>query len=60
MRCRRWGKPLCCHDDPDDGLVPWFDFHITGPQRGAAAMFFFLYCALTGLHALVAVVHAPS
>jgi cytochrome c oxidase subunit 3 len=40
------------HDDIDQGLLPWRDFRITGVHRGAAAMFYFLYYALTALHAL--------
>jgi cytochrome c oxidase subunit 3 len=39
-------------DDIDQGLVPWLDFRISGVHRGAAAMFYFLYYALTALHAL--------
>lgn len=34
------------------GLVPWLDFRITGAHRAAAAMFYFLYYALTAVHAL--------
>jgi cytochrome c oxidase subunit 3 len=40
------------HDDLDQGLVPWLDFHIQGPHRAAAAMFYYLYYGLTALHAL--------
>ena len=40
------------HNDIDEGLVPWLDFRITGPYRGGAMMFYFLYYGLTVLHAL--------
>jgi cytochrome c oxidase subunit 3 len=40
------------HDDIDQGLVPWLDFRFPAPYRSAAALFFYLYYALTAVHAL--------
>ncbi|HEX4025763.1 MAG TPA: cytochrome c oxidase subunit 3 [Steroidobacteraceae bacterium] len=42
------------HDDIDQGLVPWLGagFHFPGPHRATAALFFYLYYALTAVHAL--------
>lgn len=39
------------HDDLDENLVPWLDFHFPSPYRSAAALFYYLYYALTALHA---------
>jgi cytochrome c oxidase subunit 3 len=40
------------HDDIDQGLVPWAQFSFPGPYRAAATLFFYLYYALTAVHAL--------
>jgi cytochrome c oxidase subunit 3 len=40
------------HDDLDQALVPWLGFSIGGAHRGAAALFYYLYYALTAVHAL--------
>jgi cytochrome c oxidase subunit 3 len=40
------------HDDSDEGLVPWFAFSIGEPYRAGAGLFYYLYYALTAVHAL--------
>lgn len=39
------------HDDLDENLVPWLGFHFPAPYRSAAALFYYIYYALTALHA---------
>jgi cytochrome c oxidase subunit 3 len=45
-------KGLEYHDEWREHLVPWLDFRFEPPQRRAAALFYFLYFGMTGLHAV--------
>jgi cytochrome c oxidase subunit 3 len=40
------------HKDYIDNLVPRFHFRWTGPDPGRAELFFWIYFAMTGLHAI--------
>jgi cytochrome c oxidase subunit III len=35
-----------------EGLVPWLDFHFDPRYANGAALFFYLYFAMTGIHAI--------
>jgi cytochrome c oxidase subunit 3 len=45
-------KGLEYHDEWHEHLVPWMDFEFAAPHRAAAALFYFLYFGMTGLHAV--------
>ncbi len=45
-------KGLEYHDEWQEHLIPWLDFRFEAPHRGAAALFYFLYFGMTGLHAI--------
>jgi len=45
-------KGLEYHDEWQEHLIPWLDFRFEAPHRGAAALFYFLYFGMTGLHAM--------
>lgn len=45
-------KGLEYHDEWRAHLVPWLDFRFARPHQHAAAMFYFLYFGMTGLHAV--------
>jgi cytochrome c oxidase subunit 3 len=45
-------KAVEWHDKWVHGLVPGLNFRLTGPDAGEQELFYFLYFALTGVHAL--------
>jgi cytochrome c oxidase subunit 3 len=45
-------KGLEYHDEWREHLVPWLDFQFEPPHQRAAALFYFLYFGMTGLHAV--------
>jgi cytochrome c oxidase subunit 3 len=45
-------KAIEWHHKWVDGLVPGLNFRLTGPDAGEEELFYFLYFAMTGVHAL--------
>jgi cytochrome c oxidase subunit 3 len=45
-------KGIEYHDEWREHLVPWLDFRFEPRHQRAAALFYFLYFAMTGLHAV--------
>jgi cytochrome c oxidase subunit 3 len=45
-------KGLEYHDEWQEHLIPWIDFRFEAAHRSAAALFYFLYFGMTGLHAI--------
>jgi cytochrome c oxidase subunit 3 len=43
-------KGLEYYDEWDEHLVPWLDFHFESRYAHGAALFYFLYFGMTGLH----------
>jgi cytochrome c oxidase subunit III len=40
------------HQEAQEHLIPWLDFRFEPSHRGGAALFYFLYFGMTGLHAI--------
>jgi cytochrome c oxidase subunit 3 len=45
-------KGLEYHDEWEEHLVPWLDFRFEAPLQRSAALFYWLYFGMTGLHAV--------